>query len=326
MENKKCAFILGLLLTIIFNAKAQKTAHYYFDEGLAEHTRNYIPLEVVGAEGDFELEVVPKLGRDPRTVYVFPSNSGLMFNNKLMPDFIQGSYAVEMYFRFDNGDLLIYGQLLGSDLDSKQGEFVHLVITRDAASKKVIVYNDGEAVLETVDAQDNLAIEKGNQILFFVQEGQATTSGAVALLRIHDYFIDKEEGKTVFENFSSGNHDTAFDFNSGKSTVLNQLFFVRGGSELKPESIPQLESLASKLEENPEVKIEIQGHTDNQGDPEKNIYLSRERAESVKSFLIKKGIGEERLSTRGFGSARPRASNGSERTRKLNRRVEVMVL
>ena len=73
------------------------------------------------------------------------------------------------------------------------------------------------------------------------------------------------------------------------------------------------------------MTIELRGHTDNQGDPQKNVVLSQERVAAVKTYLVEHGVGAPRITGIGLGGAHPRASNAREATRQLNRRVEVRV-
>ncbi|MCK8494444.1 OmpA family protein [Spirosoma sp. RP8] len=112
---------------------------------------------------------------------------------------------------------------------------------------------------------------------------------------------------------------------TGKVTQLNAIQFVQSKSELLPEAQPFMEQLLTFLRDKPTVEIELSGHTDNQGDFDKNLQLSKERVEVVKDFLVKNGIAANRITTRGYGPTRPIASNNSEATRKLNRRVEMIV-
>ena len=95
---------------------------------------------------------------------------------------------------------------------------------------------------------------------------------------------------------------------------------------LRPESYIELDKLFVILQDNPNMEIEIDGHTDNVGDAALNIQLSIERANSVRDYLINKGIVHTRINTKGFGGSKPVASNDTEETKKLNRRVEFTIL
>lgn len=82
---------------------------------------------------------------------------------------------------------------------------------------------------------------------------------------------------------------------------------------------------ARVMKNHPGLKVMIEGHTDNVGNAESNLELSRKRAESVKSFLVSEGIDASRIATMGYGQSRPVADNASEQGRERNRRVEAEV-
>ena len=77
--------------------------------------------------------------------------------------------------------------------------------------------------------------------------------------------------------------------------------------------------------DNPKMEIELAGHTDNQGDSQKNLKLSKDRVEMVKQYLVEKGVSAKRINGVGYGGSKPIASNANEETRKLNRRVEFII-
>lgn len=110
-----------------------------------------------------------------------------------------------------------------------------------------------------------------------------------------------------------------------KAITFKNVQFETNRSDLKQESFPELEQLKSFLE-NSNVSIEIAGFTDNIGSAEHNQALSLARAESIKSWLINRGIEDLRLSTVGFGASNFVADNNSEAGRQLNRRVEVRLV
>ncbi|MFN0202432.1 MAG: OmpA family protein, partial [Bacteroidia bacterium] len=87
--------------------------------------------------------------------------------------------------------------------------------------------------------------------------------------------------------------------------VLRNIFFDFGKYELKTTSLSELGVLLNYLKENPRMKIEIQGHTDNVGKDETNLILSQNRAEAVRSYLISKGIASERVQAKGYGESQP---------------------
>ncbi len=113
--------------------------------------------------------------------------------------------------------------------------------------------------------------------------------------------------------------------NAGSSVVLKNLYFDTDHWNLNPKSYPELKKLIAFLNLNPEVKLEIAGHTDDTGNDEYNMKLSELRAESVYNYLVSKGISPDRLSHQGYGNTRPVSDNTTPEGKALNRRVEVVV-
>jgi OOP family OmpA-OmpF porin len=99
-----------------------------------------------------------------------------------------------------------------------------------------------------------------------------------------------------------------------------------GSAELLRNSYSLLDQIAEVIKENKVRKLLISGHTDSTHTEAYNLKLSLARANSVKAYLVSKGITEDSLVTQGFGKRKPKASNASERGRKLNRRVEFFIL
>lgn len=112
----------------------------------------------------------------------------------------------------------------------------------------------------------------------------------------------------------------------GQSAQLHNVLFVRSKAILLPGSYPELNKLANVMKANAQMNIQVSGHTDNTGNPDLNKKLSRERAEAVKVYLIKRGVGEIRIVTIGYGGEKPIADNSHEVSRKKNRRVEFEII
>lgn len=107
-----------------------------------------------------------------------------------------------------------------------------------------------------------------------------------------------------------------------RSLVLDGVEFDSDSATIRPASFPVLDRAIAILRDNPDVRVQIQGHTDNTGRASRNRELSQQRAESVRQYLIEHGIPEARLEARGFGPSRPRAPNDTEEGRARNRRIE----
>ncbi|WP_437922822.1 OmpA family protein [Sorangium sp. So ce291] len=104
--------------------------------------------------------------------------------------------------------------------------------------------------------------------------------------------------------------------------ITQQIHFEFDKDKIRPESFPILDAVVEVLQQNPKIKIEIQGHTDNKGAAAYNKKLSDRRAASVKKYLAAKGIDETRLTSKGYGMEQPIVPNTSDQNRALNRRVQ----
>jgi len=112
----------------------------------------------------------------------------------------------------------------------------------------------------------------------------------------------------------------------GQTVQLNNVLFYRSEARLIPTSYAELNKLADMLKSNQGILIELSGHTDNVGDPNKNLVLSEERAEAVKEYLVGQGTDPDHVKCQGFGGTKPIANNNHESTRRLNRRVEFKIV
>lgn len=109
---------------------------------------------------------------------------------------------------------------------------------------------------------------------------------------------------------------------SSQVKITQQIHFEFNKAKIKPDSFPILNAVVQVLKDNPDISLEIQGHTDNKGSPAYNKKLSQDRADSVRNYLIDKGISGARLTAKGFGEEVPIDTNATEAGRAKNRRVE----
>jgi outer membrane protein OmpA-like peptidoglycan-associated protein len=111
-----------------------------------------------------------------------------------------------------------------------------------------------------------------------------------------------------------------------QTLILRGVNFKTASAELLEESYYVLEQVYNSLEAYPNVKIEIGGHTDDQGSDDYNLALSYDRAKSVMDYLVMRGISANRIVARGYGESKPMAPNTDAEGRAKNRRVEVVPL
>ncbi|AKV04664.1 Outer membrane protein [Labilithrix luteola] len=104
--------------------------------------------------------------------------------------------------------------------------------------------------------------------------------------------------------------------------ITQQIQFDFNKATIKPVSYPILDAVRDVLTTNPKIMIEVQGHTDNVGQPAYNQKLSQQRADAVKAYLSSHGVDASRLVSKGYGMTQPLVPNNTEGNRALNRRVQ----
>ncbi|NNC94124.1 MAG: OmpA family protein [Chitinophagales bacterium] len=197
--------------------------------------------------------------------------------------------------------------------------------TFDAVSKKPL-----QASVQIVDASNGKTV---NETFTDPVNG----SFMLCLIEGKDYLCNvSKEGYLFFsENFLLGQHDISEPYimdipmkkiGIGRTIVLKNIFFDSGEYELKEASLFELDKLKRLLEENPLMKIEIRGHTDNVGSETDNLTLSENRAAAVYKFLVDNGIGQAQVSYKGFGENEPIADNETDEGRAKNRRTEFTIM
>lgn len=112
----------------------------------------------------------------------------------------------------------------------------------------------------------------------------------------------------------------------GASIVLEHLIFAQGKATIQPESFPSLDEVVVMLKERPSIIVQLEGHTDNQGNAKLNLDLSQDRVDNVKKYLASKGVSKDRIKTKAFGGTQPLVQGNSMEARAKNRRVEMRIL
>lgn len=112
----------------------------------------------------------------------------------------------------------------------------------------------------------------------------------------------------------------------GKVMRLDALIFQQRSSIISPESYTELNSVAQMLHTNPNMVIQLEGHTDTRGDQKLNLKLSQQRVDAVRDYLVRRGVVKSRVKLKAYGGTMPLSRENSEEAHKLNRRVEVRIL
>ncbi len=132
---------------------------------------------------------------------------------------------------------------------------------------------------------------------------------------------------TNLSNFQSIERDLRLNkIESGAAITMKNVFFETDKATLLPASFAELDRVKELLASHPEFKLQIAGHTDSIGSEAHNLRLSKARAEAVATYLSSKGVATERLTTIGYGSSKPIATNATEEGRAQNRRVEFILV
>ncbi len=177
--------------------------------------------------------------------------------------------------------------------------------------------NDGDGIL---DADDKCPSQKG------VKEVQ----GCPPPDRDADTVPDKTDNcpdEPGLPEFQGCKAKQLAAITNGRIDIIDQVYFKLNKDIIEQRSYELLENVAKVLSAHPEItKVVVEGHTDNQGKPAKNLDLSKRRAASVKKYLIGKGVPAARLDAQGYGQERPIASNDDEVGRAKNRRVVFTIL
>lgn len=300
---------------------------------------------------------------DEETPFIHPDNQTLYFSSKGHPGMGQSDIYMS---RLNPDGSWSEPENLGYPLNSKEDEIGFIVslngkhayfasdrLTKDhnldlyrcdmfeAIKPKVVTYLQGtvsNAVTnEKIGAEVQLLdLENGNIINSFKSDA-VTGYYMVSIPAGKNYALNVSGKGFLFysENFSLKDIKPEKPYRLdvklqpvkvGESVVLKNIFFETNSSELKYESKVELNKLVGLLKDNPSLKIQISGHTDDVGSEKDNQILSDNRAKAVYHYLIENGITANRLSYKGYGETQPIADNGSEEGKTLNRRTEFTVI
>ena len=251
----------------------------------------------------------------------YPINSPSDENSLIVAKDGRTAYFASTYFQEGRSDLDLYTFDLPQDSRAREVAYVQGVIT-DAKTKRPI-----KAEIELVDLQSGRSYKSsqsdvdGNYMLCLPSDAEyALTVTKKNYLFYSENVQMEREGSILIRNFKLQPLEV------GEQVRLDNIFFELNSYDLKDESATELNKIIQFMESNPFLVVEIGGHTDNSGSKNYNLDLSEQRAQSVKSALVQRGLPSGRIETKGYGMSIPLNANSSEEERAVNRRTELKII
>ena len=192
---------------------------------------------------------------------------------------------------------------------TKQPLEAEIVIVDDSTDQEVGIFKS-----EKYTGKFSIALPSGNNYGISInKDGYLFHSENMDVPHLAEY---SEVRKDIYLN----------PIKEGTSEILKNVFFDTDKADLKKESKAELDKLYALIQSHPNIHVEIAGYTDDRSSHDYNQVLSEARAVAVVEYLIEKGLDKNKIVARGFGETQPIASNETDEGRKLNRRIEYMVL
>lgn len=205
----------------------------------------------------------------------------------------------------------------------------HAQVTNDTL---VLVYGKMLKASDSTPVAGNILYEK---LPYYDDMGMAPTkvdgSYEIQLIKGKTYnFSVKKEGFKPYQQevkvLGNQTHDIYIAEDVIELRKLENLIFARGSDRISPSSYTELNELATWLNANPSIVIQLEGHTDFAGNPDANMRLSEARVLAVQEYLIDQKVKKSRIFTKAFGGTQPVTQDRSDEAKALNRRVEVRVI
>jgi outer membrane protein OmpA-like peptidoglycan-associated protein len=307
--------------------------------------------EKINTSGD---EQSPFIHFDNKTLY-FSSNGHLgmggsdIFRSTLLPD---GTWSEPLNLGFPintsadeigfivtaNGEKAFFS----SDRFEDKGRDIFEFELYKEARPNPVSYIKGKVFdaenMRKLNAHFELIDLNSEELIMQAESDKSTGEFLLCIPADNDYVLNVSKDGYLFysDNFSlKGIHEITNPFlkdvalnpiKKGQKIILRNIFFFTDSYELEEKSVVELNKLVDFLIQNPTLKVEISGHTDNIGTLEYNLSLSENRAKSVVNFLINKNISNTRLRFKGYGESNPIDTNETDIGRANNRRTEITVL
>ena len=233
-----------------------------------------------------------------------------------------------------------YGYFGSNNMSEGLGgwDFYSFELYEEARPEKVL-FVKGTVKNEQDDKPVEAKIEIKNLTTKEIKEipiDQETGEYVAAIKFESDFMLTVKKPDFVYESTYISKEDTSFaeptsvnvdlePVQLGKAYRMKDIYYESSSADLTAESKKVLDEFTEFLLENPNIKVKIQGHTDDVGSDAFNLTLSENRAHSVYNYLVSKGISSSRLSYKGYGETQPVDTNDTEAGRAMNRRTEFLV-
>jgi outer membrane protein OmpA-like peptidoglycan-associated protein len=274
--------------------------------------------------------------KDEKGNWIEPENIGYPINTEAddVGFFVSTDSKTGYFFSYDEGKMRgkgvgrydLYSFELYKEARPQETTFMNIEM-KDKSGNKI----EGA----TVEVTNTVTKEK---TLAVVDSVKGTAMVAINLKKKDDVLITVKKDNYAFSSKVVSIKEASFanqpkpvkievnEAKEGSSFVINNLYYNTNSADLKKESFIVLEAFADYLKENPNIVLEIQGHTDNVGAAKANEALSANRAYTVKAYLEEKGVEGKRITAKGFGPNKPIADNSSEDGKAKNRRTEFLII
>jgi hypothetical protein len=250
--KKLLLFLIFLSIETIISA--QSSLYYAFNNSFDEVNGKGPVLTVLGNQGNFVTDTLSEIEGNNKMVYRFEKNNGVQFNNVEAGNFLGETYSIELYFVFDelsswkrvvdwknrksdhgayvfNGQLNFYPYLYSTEAPVVAGEYTYYVITRDSATKNVLIYTDAEVKINFTDNSNDAVIDQDGVLNFFYDDlsvQNEASSGAVAMLRLYDYALDSTAIKDNWTQLGSN----VFGINEIAKSGVNAIVYPNPVSDI----------------------------------------------------------------------------------------------
>jgi outer membrane protein OmpA-like peptidoglycan-associated protein len=297
----------------------------FFDDFMADQVGNF-PQRLEFIEGNMEVAEWNKmrwLRSSTRSKFSIP-----------LPDTLPKKFTIEFDMYTGSGGWNSIAVVGGEPTIEQTAVFMDIT-NRYAGLRE---YNGSNIAMGKVDegayaqVMHGRVMADGPYVKVYVNENRVANVPKVNFIRSNSLRFEIEatdQRPLMLANFRIASSDkTIYDALAANGRVATQgILFASGSDQIRPESTPTLKEIGKMLTDHADLKILIEGHTDNVGDDASNMSLSERRAAAVASYLVANlGVDASRLQSKGFGETKPVTGNDTAEGRQNNRRVELVKL